>query len=114
MGESMDIVRFFDDNPAYGPTGIIRPPSGRKDISAWQKSVKPTLALLHRPRYMLAGLPEFSQRDSRDYFISGHQLPPYEKAVRAGSARVCSARQARSAHVDAALSPVCRLERVEI
>lgn len=27
-----------------------------------------------------AALPEFQQKDSRDYFVFGHQLPPYEKS----------------------------------
>merc|ERR1719367_524148 len=78
MGESMDIIEVFDKNPAYGPPSSIAPKSGRKDISAWQKSVKDLLRLLHRPRYMMAALPEFQQQDSRDYFVKGHPVPPYE------------------------------------
>ena len=59
----------------------IKPKSDRDDIKAWQKKVQTLLRLLHRPRYMLSpGMPEFQQRDSRDYFVAGHQLPPYEKA----------------------------------
>lgn len=80
MMESLDIIERLDSDPKYGPTNVIAPMSGRKDIKAWMKSVQSLLRLLHRPRYMLAGLPEFQQKDSRDYFVAGHQLPPYEKA----------------------------------
>jgi len=81
MNESLDIVKYFDERPEYGPTGAIKPKSDREDIKAWQKKVQTLLRLLHRPRYMLSpGFPEFQQADSRDYFVAGHQLPPYEKA----------------------------------
>jgi len=78
MGESMDIVKKFDEDPAFGPQ-IFGPASGRKDIKAWMKGVKDLLRLLHRPRYMQANLPEFQQKDSRDYFIGGHPVPPFDK-----------------------------------
>ena len=80
-GGACDIVKYFDERPEYGPTGAIKPKSDREDIKAWQKKVQTLLRLLHRPRYMLSpGFPEFQQADSRDYFVAGHQLPPYEKA----------------------------------
>lgn len=79
MGESLDIIAYFDENPEFGPTNMFAPSSGRADIKAWMKSVKDLLRLLHRPRYMLAALPEFQQKDSRDYFIMGHPVPPYDK-----------------------------------
>mmetsp|Transcript_40727 Transcript_40727/g.49406 ORF Transcript_40727/g.49406 Transcript_40727/m.49406 type:complete len:325 (+) Transcript_40727:74-1048(+) len=79
MAESMDIIDVIDGDAKYGPTGAIAPKSGRKDISGWQKEVKELLRLLHRPRYMMAALPEFQQRDSRDYFVGGHPVPPYDK-----------------------------------
>merc|ERR1711869_78943 len=78
MGESMDIVKKFDEDPAFGPQ-IFGPASGREDIKAWMKGVKDLLRLLHRPRYMQANLPEFQQKDSRDYFIGGHPVPPFDK-----------------------------------
>ena len=79
MGESMDIVKRFDADEAYGATGLFVPATGRADIKAWQKSVKDLLRLLHRPRYMQAGLPEFQQKDGRTYFISSHPVPPFDK-----------------------------------
>jgi len=79
MGESMDIIKKIDAEEKYGPTGLFAPKTDRKDISAWQKSVKDLLRLLHRPRYMAASLPEFQQKDSRDYFIAGHPVPPFDK-----------------------------------
>ncbi|XRA97330.1 glutaredoxin 2 [Pycnococcus provasolii] len=76
MNESLDIVKYFDERPEYGPTDAIKPKSDREDIKAWQKKVQTLLRLLHRPRYMLSpGFPEFQQADSRDYFVAGHQLP---------------------------------------
>merc|ERR1711937_55217 len=79
MGESMDIIKKVDAEEKYGPTGFFAAKTDRKDISAWQKSVKDLLRLLHRPRYMAASLPEFQQKDSRDYFIAGHPVPPFDK-----------------------------------
>ncbi|QDZ19854.1 glutathione S-transferase [Chloropicon primus] len=79
MGESMDIVKKIDAEEKYGSTGFFAGATDRKDIKAWMKSVKDLLRLLHRPRYMSASLPEFQQRDSRDYFVGGHPVPPYDK-----------------------------------
>lgn len=80
MMESMDIIKKIDSEERYGQTNVIAPQSERKDIKAWMKSTQDLLRTLHRPRYMMATLPEFAQKDSRDYFVAGHQLPPYEKA----------------------------------
>merc|ERR1712094_65510 len=44
MGESMDIVKKFDEDPAFGPQ-IFGPASGREDIKAWMKGVKDLLRL---------------------------------------------------------------------
>jgi len=79
MGESMDIVKKVDSEEKYGPTGFFADATDRKDIKAWMKEVKDLLRLLHRPRYMSAALPEFQQKDSRDYFVSGHPVPPFDK-----------------------------------
>jgi len=79
MTESMDIVDFFEADAKYGPTGFIKPKTDRSDIKEWQKKTKDLLRLLHRPRYMMAALPEFHQEDSRDYFVSSHPVPPYDK-----------------------------------
>mmetsp|Transcript_19633 Transcript_19633/g.48191 ORF Transcript_19633/g.48191 Transcript_19633/m.48191 type:complete len:273 (-) Transcript_19633:334-1152(-) len=80
MPESLDIIEYVDSNPAYGPTGVIRPASGRTDFKAWQKKVQTPMRMLQRPRYVKAvGFPEFAQRDGRTAFVKNHQLPPYEK-----------------------------------
>ncbi len=79
MGESMDIVKKVDSEGKYGATGFFAEATDRKDIKAWMKQVKDLLRLLHRPRYMAAALPEFQQQDSKDYFIAGHPVPPYDK-----------------------------------
>eukprot|EP00217_Crustomastix_stigmatica_P011731 CAMPEP_0183791970 /NCGR_PEP_ID=MMETSP0803_2-20130417/2237_1 /TAXON_ID=195967 /ORGANISM="Crustomastix stigmata, Strain CCMP3273" /LENGTH=282 /DNA_ID=CAMNT_0026036309 /DNA_START=35 /DNA_END=883 /DNA_ORIENTATION=- len=79
MGESLDIIAYFDESEEFGATGAFAAASGRDDIKAWMKSVKDLLRLLHRPRYMMAALPEFQQKDSRDYFVMGHPVPPFDK-----------------------------------
>ena len=79
MTESMDIVDLFEADEKYGPTKFIGAKTDRADIKAWQKKTKDLLRLLHRPRYMMAALPEFHQEDSRDYFVSSHPVPPFEK-----------------------------------
>mmetsp|Transcript_44185 Transcript_44185/g.106467 ORF Transcript_44185/g.106467 Transcript_44185/m.106467 type:complete len:296 (-) Transcript_44185:220-1107(-) len=80
MAESMDIIKLVDSDPRFGPTGVLKPASGRTDLKEWQKSVQSTLRTLQRPRYVATGLlPEFAQLDARHAFIKGHQLPPYDK-----------------------------------
>jgi glutaredoxin 2 len=81
MNESMDIIKLLDSDERFGPTDVLRPTSGRKDLKEWQKSVQLLLRTLQRPRYVATGLlPEFQQLDSRHAFIKNHQLPPYDKA----------------------------------
>mmetsp|Transcript_44672 Transcript_44672/g.100855 ORF Transcript_44672/g.100855 Transcript_44672/m.100855 type:complete len:281 (-) Transcript_44672:393-1235(-) len=80
MGESLDIIAYFDEKERFGPVGLFKPASGRKDLKAWQKGLQETLRCLTRPRYMQTALPEFMQQDGKDYFVKGHQIPPYEKA----------------------------------
>lgn len=80
MGESLDIIKLVDTDPRFGPTGQIKPATGRSDVKAWQKSVQVLLRTLQRPRYVATGLlPEFQQLDGRHAFIKNHQLPPFEK-----------------------------------
>jgi len=80
FAESLDIVRWVDSDPRFGPTGTFKEMSERTDLKAWQKSVQTPLRLLQRPRYVKTYLPEFAQKASRDAFVKNHQLPPYEKA----------------------------------
>lgn len=80
MPESMDIINFVDGDARFGPTGVLKPASGRTDLKEWQKSVQTLLRTLQRPRYVACGLlPEFQQLDARHAFIKNHQLPPYDK-----------------------------------
>ena len=65
MMESLDIVELLDTNEKYGPTGFIKPASGRTDLKDWQKTVKEEMRILQRPRYMKAFLPEFAMKDAR-------------------------------------------------
>lgn len=80
MPESLDICKYFDESDRFGPTNTILPATDRTDIKAWQKGLQTTLRMLTRPRYMVTALPEFMQQDGKDFFVKGHQLPPYEKA----------------------------------
>lgn len=81
MPESMDIIEFIDSDERFGPTGALKPGSGRTDLKEWQKSVQSLLRTLQRPRYVATGLlPEFQQLDARHAFMKNHQLPPYDKA----------------------------------
>lgn len=77
MPESMDIIKAVDADEAYGPTGFFKPDSGRTDLKAWQKKFQRHMRILQRPRYVhdQSVLPEFQQRDARDYFIKGHFVP---------------------------------------
>ena len=79
FAESMDIVRWIDSDPQFGPTGTFREVSDRTDLKAWQTSVQTPLRLLQRPRYVKTYLPEFAQESARETFVKNHQLPPYEK-----------------------------------
>jgi glutaredoxin 2 len=80
MPESMDIVKLADSDSRFGPTGVIRPDTGRSDLKAWQKSVQNLLRGLQRPRYVATGLlPEFATLDGRHAFIKNHEMVGYGK-----------------------------------
>lgn len=80
MPESLDIIYLLDSDERFGTAGAFLPATGRKDIKAWQGSVRDLLRVLQRPRYVATGLmPEFQQLDARHAFIRNHQMPPYEK-----------------------------------
>jgi len=80
FAESLDIVRYVDADPRFGPTGYFREATERPDLKAWEKSVQTALRLLQRPRYVKTYLPEFAFQAAKDAFVKNHQLPPYEKA----------------------------------
>jgi glutaredoxin 2 len=79
MPESLDIVAKIDSDPKFGPTNFIKPFSGRKDLEAWQKTVKKANSLFQRSRYMKVYLPEFATQDGRNAFVNNHPLGSYEK-----------------------------------
>lgn len=80
FAESLDIVRFVDSNPLFGPTGVFAELTNRADLKAWQKSVQEPLRKLQRPRYVKTVLPEFASASARETFVKNHQLPPFEKS----------------------------------
>lgn len=79
MGESLDIIAKIDADPRFGPVGMFKPASDRKDIKDWQKSVADNNRVLQRPRYMRTILPEFQQYEGKNAFVMNHPLPPFEK-----------------------------------
>jgi len=81
MPESLDIIALVDKDPRFGPVGLFKPFSPRKDLSAWQKKYKDMSGHLQRPRYMKSALPEFHTQDGRDAFVKNHPVPPFEKPV---------------------------------
>jgi glutaredoxin 2 len=86
MAESLDIIKFVDSDPRFGPVDQIKPGSKRDDIKAWQKSVQTLLRTLATSTLCCHWIaPEFQQLESRHAFIKNHQLPPYEKPEWKGS-----------------------------
>jgi len=80
MPESMDIVKRIDEDESFGAP-ILRPASGRKDLSAWQEKHSETFRLLQRPRYVATGiLPEFAFSSARDAYVKNHPVGDFTKA----------------------------------
>lgn len=79
MAESLDIVSYVDNDTRFGPTGYIRPASGRTDIDTLLDSVADPMRRLTRVRFSRALLPEFTFQDARDTYVERHQLkePPF-------------------------------------
>ena len=61
MAESLDIVAKIDSDTSFGPIGMFKPMSDRKDIKEWRSKVADTTRIFQRPRYMMTILPEFIQ-----------------------------------------------------
>ncbi|KAE9337148.1 hypothetical protein PR003_g12149 [Phytophthora rubi] len=66
FAESWDIVAYVDAH--YGGAPILQPASGREDLAQWIDTVMPLLVKLFLPRFHAAPLPEFTLRESRNYF----------------------------------------------
>ncbi|KAG3091238.1 hypothetical protein PI124_g16674 [Phytophthora idaei] len=64
--ESWDIVKYVDEH--YGDGAILKPASGREDLAKWFDTVMPLFTTLFLPRFHAAPLPEFTLKESRDYF----------------------------------------------
>eukprot|EP00929_Paragymnodinium_shiwhaense_P057147 TRINITY_DN2859_c0_g1_i2.p1 TRINITY_DN2859_c0_g1~~TRINITY_DN2859_c0_g1_i2.p1 ORF type:complete len:349 (+),score=36.43 TRINITY_DN2859_c0_g1_i2:8-1054(+) len=77
MGESMDIIKKVDSDAAFGEPGFFKPASGREDLKKWQSKFHAHMRILQRPRYVHESsvIPEFQQREAREYFIKGHLIP---------------------------------------
>lgn len=81
LPESMEIVKFLDEDERFGPTHLIAPATERQDLKEWQQRVQDLLRRLQRPRYVATGLlPEFQQLDGRHAFVANHPLPGFGKS----------------------------------
>jgi len=77
MPESLDIIRYIDQDASYPNPNMFKPLSSRKDLNDWQNKVGDINRKLQRPRYMKVLLPEFSTKDSRDTYVRNHPLPGF-------------------------------------
>ncbi|KAA8491253.1 Glutaredoxin 2 [Porphyridium purpureum] len=75
MNESLDIIKRIDEDPAFGPTNLIKPATGRQDIDAWIKESKELNRRLISPRYVRVPLPEFFFAEARAAYIRNHAIP---------------------------------------
>jgi len=81
MGESLDIVKFIEDQS--GRT-LLQPASGREDLKAWNKKLNDVRSKLTRPRTGVSPLPEFGTRKAAETWIKNHQIKDgttYEEAL---------------------------------
>ncbi|KAI0566403.1 Glutaredoxin 2 [Gracilaria domingensis] len=72
--ESLDICAAIDSDERYGPPGLLKPASGRTDISQWIEDLDMTMRRLTRIRFARAPLPEVVFSDARESFISKYPL----------------------------------------
>jgi GrxB family glutaredoxin len=80
MPESLDIIAKVDGDARFGPTNLLKPMSGRKDLSAWQAKAKDVNSAAQRPRYMMSPtLAEFCTQDAREAFVKNHPVAGIEK-----------------------------------
>lgn len=70
--ESLDIVKFIDSDSRFGETNMIRPSSGRTDISLWMNETDDAFSRLTKVRFSRTTVPEFTFSDSRNYYIANH------------------------------------------
>ncbi|RLN47326.1 hypothetical protein BBJ29_005568 [Phytophthora kernoviae] len=79
--ESWDIVSYVDKH--YGDGPILKEASGRQDLAKWIDTVMPLLVDLFLPRFYAAPLPEFTLRESRDYFKNKKEksIGPFSDAL---------------------------------
>lgn len=73
MAESMDICQAVDADPRFG-AAMIKPATGRTDISAWFNSLAMPMRRLTRVRFSRAPLPEFVFADAREAYVRNHPL----------------------------------------
>lgn len=66
MLESMDIVRYLDNN--YGENALLAESAERQDLKQWFHDMAPVFRVLCTPRFHASVLPEFAVSESREYF----------------------------------------------
>lgn len=79
--ESWDIVDYVDTH--FGDVPILKKASGRADLAKWIETAMPLLVELYLPRFHAAPLPEFTLRESRDYFQNKKEksIGPFSDAL---------------------------------
>jgi glutaredoxin 2 len=81
MRESMDIVKYLEGNPKFGPTNFLLPASGRKEVEDAVKSIQKLYSFLFFSRTVRAPFPEFMHFDGRVQYMKTHRPPAIEKEV---------------------------------
>lgn len=68
MLESMDIVRYIDNN--YSENALLAESAERQDLNQWFQDMAPVFRVLCTPRFHASVLPELAVSESREYFQS--------------------------------------------
>jgi len=67
MGESMDIVRYIDEN--YGDKKVVKP-SSAPEIQQWIQSMTKDAWVLLVPRFVMTSFPEFESESAKKYYTA--------------------------------------------
>lgn len=66
IAESMEIVRYVDENLGNGP--LLKESANRPELEAWVKEMSTDFAMLVMPRFVKTPVPELARAVSRKYF----------------------------------------------
>lgn len=83
MPESMDIVRYIDQNEGEKP--ILAPSANREDLKKWIEESAKVFRHLYHPRFHACTLfGEFAQKEARDYYKKKKEksIGPFEENLK--------------------------------